>query len=160
MDGRVVLVTGASSGLGMAIAEGFARLGARVHLLVRSAERGERARAEILARVEIPGASVVGTGSSVDLRVELCDLSDLGAVRRFAAHFSIEARLDVLVNNAGAMLDDRRLSVDGIELTFATNVLGPFVLTNLLTPLLQKGRTRAHRQCLLGRHVHPADRRR
>ena len=133
-----MLVTGASSGLGMATAEGFARLGARVHLLVRSAERGERARAEILARVESPGGSVVGTGSSGDLRVEPCDLSDLGAVRRFATHFSNEARLDVLVNNAGAMLDERRLSVDGIELTFATNVVGPFLLTNLLTPLLQR----------------------
>jgi dehydrogenase/reductase SDR family protein 12 len=138
MDGRVALVTGASSGLGSAAAEGFARLGARVHLLVRSAERGDRARAEILARVESPGGSVVGTGRSDDLRVELCDLSDLEAVRRFAARFGSEARLDVLVNNAGAMLDERRLSVDGIELTFATNVLGPFLLTNLLSPLLQR----------------------
>jgi dehydrogenase/reductase SDR family protein 12 len=134
MDGQVVLVTGASSGLGMAAAEGFARLGARVHLLVRNAERGERARAGILAHL----ARLAPSGGHGDLRVELCDLGDLGAVRRFAAHFTDEARLDVLVNNAGTMLDERRLSVDGIELTFATNVLGPFLLTNLLIPLLQR----------------------
>jgi len=128
MDGKVVLVTGATSGLGLAAAEGFARLGATVHLLARSERRGERARAQILAHA----------GNS-DVRVSLCDLSDLAAVRRFAERFSGEAaRLDVLVNNAGAMLAERTLSVDGIELTFATNVLGPFLLTNLLIPLLRK----------------------
>jgi dehydrogenase/reductase SDR family protein 12 len=128
MQGKVVLVTGATSGLGFACAEGFARLGAAVHLLARSNERGERARAEIIAR----------SGNS-DVRVSLCDLSDLEAVRRFAERFSGEAaRLDVLVNNAGAMLGERTLSVDGIELTFATNVLGPFLLTNLLIVLLKK----------------------
>ncbi len=128
MDGKVVLVTGATSGLGLAAAEGFARLGAAVHLLARSDERGERARAEILAR----------TGNS-DVRVSLCDLSDLEAVRQFAERFSRRAaRLDVLVNNAGAMLGERTLSADGIELTFATNVLGPFLLTDLLIGLLEK----------------------
>ena len=128
MDGKVVLVTGATSGLGLAAAEGFACLGAAVHLLARSDERGERARAEVLTR----------SGNS-DVQVDLCDLSDLEAVRQFAARFGREtASLDVLVNNAGAMLAERTLSVDGVELTFATNVLGPFLLTNLLIPLLQK----------------------
>jgi dehydrogenase/reductase SDR family protein 12 len=126
MDGKVVLVTGASSGLGLAAAEGFARLGVAVRLLVRSEQRGERARAEIVTR----------SGNN-DVQVDLCDLSDLQAVRRFAERFSQEMpRLDVLVNNAGAMVGERTLSVDGIELTFATNVLGPFLLTNLLIPLL------------------------
>jgi NAD(P)-dependent dehydrogenase (short-subunit alcohol dehydrogenase family) len=60
-------------------------------------------------------------------------------VRRFASRFGAEAaRLDVLVNNAGVLPAERTLSVDGIELTFATNVLGPFLLTNLLSPLLEK----------------------
>jgi dehydrogenase/reductase SDR family member 12 len=60
-------------------------------------------------------------------------------VRRFASRFSADAlNLDVLVNNAGALTSERTLSVDGIELTFATNVLGPFMLTNLLIPLLKK----------------------
>jgi len=128
MDGKAVLVTGATSGLGLAAAEGFARLGAAVWLLARNDERGEHARQEVVAR----------TGNRA-VRVGLCDLSDLKAVRRFAERFSGEvSRLDVLVNNAGALLGERRLSVDGIELTFATNVLGPFLLTNLLTPLLEK----------------------
>jgi dehydrogenase/reductase SDR family protein 12 len=128
MDGKVVLVTGASSGLGLAAAEGFARLGAAVRLLARSDQRGERARSEIVTRS--------GNG---DVQVDLCDLSDLDAVRRFAERLGGEApRLDVLVNNAGALVSERTLSVDGIELTFATNVLGPFLLTNLLTALLEK----------------------
>jgi NAD(P)-dependent dehydrogenase (short-subunit alcohol dehydrogenase family) len=128
LDGKVVLVTGASSGLGLAAAEGFAHLGAAVWLLARSEERGEQARQEIVAR-----------SGNRDIHVGICDLSDLKAVRKFAERFSGEvSRLDVLVNNAGALLGERTLSVDGIELTFATNVLGPFLLTNLLSPLLER----------------------
>jgi dehydrogenase/reductase SDR family protein 12 len=128
MGGKVVLVSGATSGLGLAAAEGFARLGASVRLLARNEERGERARAKIVAR----------TGDG-DVHVEVCDLSDLGAVRRFASSLSADTtRLDVLVNNAGVLLSERALSVDGVELTFATNVLGPFLLTNLLVPLLEQ----------------------
>jgi NAD(P)-dependent dehydrogenase (short-subunit alcohol dehydrogenase family) len=126
MDGRTVLVTGASSGIGLAAAEGFARLGAGVRLLVRSQERGEQARATI----------VEATGNQ-DVRVCLCDLSDLDDVRAFAARFAAEEpRLDVLVNNAGVLPAERALSADGNELTLATNVLGPFLLTNLLLGLL------------------------
>ena len=128
MEGKLVLVTGASSGLGLAAAEGFARLGASVRLLARNRERGERAREKLIAGS--PGS---------DVQAELCDLSDLKAVRRFAERFSAQtSRLDVLVNNAGALLGERTVSPDGIELTFATNVLGPFLLTNLLIPLLEK----------------------
>ncbi|HKH78665.1 MAG TPA: SDR family NAD(P)-dependent oxidoreductase, partial [Solirubrobacteraceae bacterium] len=130
MDGKVVLVTGATSGLGLAAAEGFARLGATVRLLARSVQRGERARAQIAAR--FPNS---------DVQVGLCDLSDLESVRRFAERLGEETgRLDVLVNNAGALTSERALSVDGIELTFATNVLGPFLLTNLLVPLLEQSK--------------------
>lgn len=129
MEGKVVLVTGASSGVGLAAAEGFARLGAGVRLLVRDERRGEASRAEVVAR-----------SGNDDVRVDLCDLSDLGAVRRLAQRLCQElGRLDVLVNNAGALVNERTLSVDGIELTFATNVVGPFLLTNLLVPLLTKG---------------------
>jgi NAD(P)-dependent dehydrogenase (short-subunit alcohol dehydrogenase family) len=128
MEGKVVLVTGASSGLGLAAAEGFARLGATVWLLVRTAERGEQARARIVERS--------GNG---DIRVGLCDLSRLESVRQFAGRFADQvSRLDVLVNNAGVMTDERAVSADGIELTLATNVVGPFLLTNLLFPLLEK----------------------
>lgn len=127
MEGRTVLVTGATSGIGFAAAEGFARLGASLRILAREHSRGERARAEIVER-----------SGNRDVAVELCDLSDLTAVRRFAKRFSAQARLDVLVNNAGVMTSKRELSPDGIELTFATNVLGPFLLTNTLTGLLAR----------------------
>ena len=127
MQGKVVLVTGASSGLGLAAAEGFARLGATVWLVVRSPERGEQARARIVERS--------GNG---DVHVGICDLSELESVRQFAGRFRGQAsRLDVLVNNAGVMTEARGVSADGIELTLATNVVGPFLLTNLLIPLLE-----------------------
>jgi dehydrogenase/reductase SDR family member 12 len=126
MQDQVVLVTGASSGLGLAAAEGFAGLGATLWLLVRSPERGEQARARIVER----------TGNG-DVHVAICDLSELESVRQFAGRFREQApRLDVLVNNAGVMTDARELSADGIELTLATNVVGPFLLTNLLIPML------------------------
>jgi NAD(P)-dependent dehydrogenase (short-subunit alcohol dehydrogenase family) len=128
MDGQVVLVTGATSGIGRAAAEGFARLGAGVRILARDGARGEGARAEIVA----------ATGNR-GVRAVLCDLSDLGAVRAAAERLlTEEQRLDVLVNNAGFLPADRRESVDGIELAFATNVLGPFLLTNMLLPLLER----------------------
>jgi dehydrogenase/reductase SDR family protein 12 len=122
MDGKIVLVTGASSGLGLAAAEGFARLGATVRLLARDERRGETARTQIAAQ----------TGND-DVRLDLCDLAELDSVRRYAQRLRAQTpRLDVLVNNAGALPHERTLSADGIELTFATNVLGPFLLTNLL----------------------------
>ncbi len=129
MDGKVVLVTGASSGLGLAAAEGFARLGATVWLVVRSASRGEAARLTVMER-----------SGNRDVRVGLCDLSELASVRRFAGCFVEQApRLHVLVNNAGVLSGRRVLSADRIEVTLATNVVGPFLLTSLLVPLLQKG---------------------
>lgn len=128
MDGRGVLITGASSGLGLAAAEGFARLGATVWLAVRNRERGEVARGRILARL-----------GNADVRLELCDLSRLGSVRQFAQRFAATApRLDVLVHNAGVLTEQRELSADGIELTLATNVVGPFLLTEQLIPMLER----------------------
>jgi dehydrogenase/reductase SDR family member 12 len=127
MAGRVALITGASSGLGFGAAEGFARLGATVWLIVRSREHGDAARARI---IELSG--------NHDVHVGFCDLSRLESVRQFAGQFEDQAqRLDVLVNNAGVMTEDRAVSPDGIELTLATNVIGPFLLTNLLIPLLR-----------------------
>lgn len=121
MDGRVVLVSGATSGIGLAAATAFARLGARVQLLARDAGRGERARAE-------SGAE----------RVWDCDVSSMRSVREFARSFRDDQReLHVLVNNAGLLPAERSLSVDGYELAFATNVLGPFLLTALLAPALE-----------------------
>lgn len=128
MEGKVVVITGATSGLGLAAAESFARLGAIVWLVARSAERGEQARARIAER---SGTTAVHVG--------ICDLSRMESVRQFVLAFQTEAlRLDVLVNNAGILTDGRAHSADGVELTFATNVLGPFLLTNLLMELLEQ----------------------
>ncbi|MBV9416582.1 MAG: SDR family NAD(P)-dependent oxidoreductase [Solirubrobacterales bacterium] len=128
MDGKVVLITGATSGLGRAAADGYARLGATVWLAVRNRERGEDARASVLEHL-----------GEADVHVELCDLSRQGSVRQFAERFAAEApRLDVLVNNAGVLTQERELSADGIELTLATNVIGPFLLTQLLAPVLER----------------------
>ena len=128
LEGKVVVVSGATSGIGLATAEGFARLGASVRLLVRSEERGAQACAAIVERTR-----------NSDVQVSVCDLSNLESVRQFAGRFRDQApRLDVLINNAGVMTEERAVSADGIELTLATNVVGPFLLTNLLIPLLQE----------------------
>lgn len=123
-----MVVSGATSGIGLATAEGFARLGASVRLLVGSEERGAQACAAIVRRTR-----------NSDVQVSVCDLSNLESVRQFAGRFRDQAScLDVLINNAGVMTDKRAVSADGIELTLATNVVGPLLLTNLLIPLLQE----------------------
>jgi NAD(P)-dependent dehydrogenase (short-subunit alcohol dehydrogenase family) len=128
--GKVALVTGASSGLGEATCEGLARAGARVHMLVRDLERGEEARERLRSRLD-PDAQ---------LELQLCDLADVSAVRSFARSFSArQRRLDVLVNNAGVLPPERQRTADGFELAFATNVLGPFLLTGLTVEALRRG---------------------
>jgi len=124
MDGRHVVVTGATAGLGLAAASGFAALGADLTLVGRDAGRAESARAEVAA---------AATGGTVS--VELADMSSLAAVRALAGRLE---HVHVLVHNAGVLLPERRLTADGIELTFATNVLGPFVLSRLLGPGLRE----------------------
>ncbi|MGI8714417.1 MAG: SDR family NAD(P)-dependent oxidoreductase [Solirubrobacteraceae bacterium] len=126
MAGQTVLVTGATSGLGLAACEGFARLGADVCLVARDPERGEQARARVAEHSD--GAAV---------RLELCDLAQLSSVRELARRLSAGLdRLDVLVHNAGVLPAHRTLTDDRIELTFAVDVVSPFLLTQLLTPLL------------------------
>ena len=123
MDGRRVVVTGATAGLGQAAAEGFAELGADVTLVGRDEARAETARAKVAA---------VATGGTI--AVELADMSSLAAVRALAGRLD---SVHVLVHNAGVLLPERRLTADGVELTFATNVLGPFLLSRLLEPQLR-----------------------
>jgi NAD(P)-dependent dehydrogenase (short-subunit alcohol dehydrogenase family) len=124
LAGRTAAVTGATSGLGLATAEGLARLGAAVLLVVRDEVKGARVRTRLLQ--EVPGA---------DVRVARCDVSDLADVARFVADLDVE-RLDVLVHNAGAMPPTRAESPQGHELTMSLHVLGPLLMTELLRPVL------------------------
>lgn len=125
--GRRIVVTGSNSGTGKEAATRLAAAGASVVVAVRSTEKGDAAAAEI--RAAHPPA---------DVEVRELDLADLASVRRFAAGIVDEDRpIDVLVNNAGVMAPPQRFeTVDGFELQFGTNFLGPFALTNLLLPSL------------------------
>ncbi|MGZ8745233.1 MAG: SDR family NAD(P)-dependent oxidoreductase [Nocardioides sp.] len=128
LTGRVVAVTGATSGLGIATAEGLLRLGAELRMVVRDVAKAEGVRRDLLARV--PGATI---------SVDRCDLGDLDDVRRFAAELDV-THLDVLVHNAGAMPARRTESPQGHELAMAVHVLGPVLMTELLRPRLADAR--------------------
>lgn len=126
LAGSTVMVTGANSGIGKAIAAGAAELGATVLLTVRDRTRGEDARAEILA--DVAGA---------DIQIERCDVSNLAGVRAFAADLVNRVpRLDAIVHNAGVMPPERTRTDEGHELSLVTHVLGPMLLTELLLPAL------------------------
>ena len=126
LAGSTVMVTGANSGIGKAIAAEVAELGGTVLLTVRDRARGESARRDILDAA--PGA---------DVQVERCDVSDLAGVRAFAADLvSRVPRLDAVVHNAGVMPPERSRTEEGHELSLATHVLGPLLLTELLLPAL------------------------
>ena len=129
LDGRVAVVTGANSGLGKATAAALAELGAEVHLVVRDEAKGREAVEEI--RRDVPSAS---------LELHRCDVSDLSSVRAVAGELTARlSRLDVVVHNAGAMPPERSTSPEGHELSLATHVLGPVLMTELLRPLLRAG---------------------
>jgi len=121
MNGKVCVITGASSGIGKAASLALARLGADVILVCRDKARGEAALAEVGA---VAPASI--------RQLELADLSSLRDVRELAGRLSRLDRLDGLINNAGLVLASRRVSADGFEYTFALNHLAPFLLTGLL----------------------------
>lgn len=124
---RTAVVTGANSGIGLETARGLVQRGFHVVLLCRSAPRGAAARADIDASV--PGAST---------EVVLCDLGDQADVRRAAGELLEHLdRLELLVNNAGITIRSREETPEGHDVMLAVNHLGPFLLTNLLLPLLQ-----------------------
>jgi NAD(P)-dependent dehydrogenase (short-subunit alcohol dehydrogenase family) len=135
--GKTVMITGATSGIGFTAATELARRGARVVMVGRDPVRTAEAAARITADTRAqPPASATSPG---DVSYLLCDFSSCADIRRLAAEFRARHdRLDVLVNNAGGVNNARRLSQDGIEMTFAVNHLGYFLLTTLLTDLLVK----------------------
>ena len=125
--GKVVIITGASSGIGFEASAKIAAMGSRVVMVARDVRRGEAAREAIRKR----------SGSdAVDLLK--CDVSSMAQVRALADQFRERYdRLDVLVNNAGSVKRRRETTVDGFEWTFAANYLGHFLLTNLLLDRLR-----------------------
>ncbi len=127
MKGRLVLVTGATSGIGLETARQLAALGASLVLGVRDAARG----AEVARRIVEEGG---------EAEVLVVDLASFASVREAAARFAVKhGHLDVLVNNAGIALPRREVSVDGHELTWQTNFLSHVLLTRLLLPSLRRG---------------------
>jgi NAD(P)-dependent dehydrogenase (short-subunit alcohol dehydrogenase family) len=127
VKGKVVIVTGANSGIGKVTALELARKGANVVMICRSSSKGEAARAEIIAQSGNPQVELI-----------LADFASLDSVRRAAEAFlARHDRLHVLVNNAGLYVSERLLSQEGYEMTFAVNHLAPFLLTNLLLDTLR-----------------------
>jgi NAD(P)-dependent dehydrogenase (short-subunit alcohol dehydrogenase family) len=128
MNGKTCIVTGASSGIGKEAAVALARAGARVAIVCRTPDRGQDALAEIRRR------------SGGDVALFVADLGAQRAIRALAAQLATALpRVDVLVNNAGLILDRRVLTEDGLETTFAVNHIGYFLLTRLLEPTLLAG---------------------
>ena len=123
-----VLITGATSGLGLAVSRRFAGLGANTILLCRTREAGETAVAEI--KQEAPQASV---------RAMMCDLSSMASTEKFIAEFTAKfATLDLLFNNAAVMKRERTITQDGFEMMFQVNYLAPFMLTTSFLELLRR----------------------
>ena len=127
MSQRVALITGPTHGIGTPTAREIARAGYHLVLACRDLERGAQVR-----------AALHGGSGGMDIELMRLDLARQASVRDFATAFTERyPRLDLLVNNAGIVGYTREVSPDGHELTFATNHLGPFLLTNLLLPTLQ-----------------------
>ncbi|MCL6601434.1 MAG: SDR family oxidoreductase [Paenibacillus sp.] len=128
MKGKIVLVTGANSGMGLATTVELARRGATVIMACRSAQRGEEALSK--ARQQ---------SGSQDIELMRCDLASLDSIRSFAQEFIAKYPvLDVLINNAGVVSTKRQLTADGFEMDLGVNHLGHFLLTNLLLDPLKR----------------------
>lgn len=144
MQGKVVVITGATSGIGEAAAGELARMGARLVLVARDRSRGEA----VLAQLRPPNADAAHS-------VHYADLSRLAEMKRVGSEIAAaEPRIDVLINNAGAIFSSRQVTEDHWERTFATNHMAYFVLTHVLRERLKESRARivntastAHKWC-------------
>jgi len=122
MKGKVIVITGATSGIGQVASEKLASMGARIVFVARDQTRGEAT----LARLR-------ECGPGLDHCLHLADLSRISEMKRVASDIAAaEPRIDVLMNNAGAMFDRRQLTEDDLEMTFALNHMSYFVMTHLL----------------------------
>jgi len=128
MQGKTVIITGATSGIGEVAAIRLAEQGARIVFTARDKARADETMAKL--RQAGPGA---------DHAVHMVDLSRLAEMKRVGAILAQEPQIDVLVNNAGALFNKRQETADGLEMTFALNHMGYFVITNILLPGLKPG---------------------
>jgi len=128
MENKIILITGANSGIGKSTATALSEMGAHVVMAVRDPEKGEIARQEIIR---------ISKNNQVD--VMECDLASLKSIRDFAEAFKARyTRLDVLVNNAGIFTEKRMETEDRFEYQIGVNHLGPFLLTQLLLGMLKE----------------------
>ncbi|XP_037537604.1 dehydrogenase/reductase SDR family member 12 [Nematolebias whitei] len=128
--GRSFMITGANSGIGKATAIAIAKKGGTVHMMCRDKNKAEEAKSDII--------SVSG---NTEVYVHVVDMSQTYQVWEFAEAFKKQyPSLNVLINNAGCMVHKRELNADGLEMNFATNTMGVYILTQTLIPLLEKSR--------------------
>jgi retinol dehydrogenase-12 len=126
MKEKTCVITGANSGLGYWTTMALAEKGARIFMLCRSAEKGEKARLEIISKTGNEKISLI-----------LVELSSLSSIHKAVQTINeLTNRVDVLINNAALVASERKLTEDGIEMQFAVNHIAPFYLTHLLLPLL------------------------
>ena len=129
MAAKTIVITGGTSGIGEVAAIELARQGARIVLIARDAKRSDATLAALRK-----------ANASVDHKVHIAELSRLSEMKRVAGEIAAsEPQIDVLINNAGALFNTRQVTEDGLEMTFATNHMAYFVVTDLLLPVLKSG---------------------
>jgi NAD(P)-dependent dehydrogenase (short-subunit alcohol dehydrogenase family) len=128
MEGKTVVITGATSGIGEVAAIRLAEKGARIVFTARDRKRAD----DTLSKLR-------QANSGAEHAVHMAELSTLAEMKRVGAELAREPRIDVLVNNAGALFNSRHETGDGLEMTFALNHMAYFVITNILLPCLKPG---------------------